>query len=184
MTSAEIWQWVGQALTLIGGVGVVAAAVAKYFADRSNESHKAELGRETERLKTELGKDVETHKWKLKKKEMLFQKEFQAALELFDLRRKIEPRFRHPNMEWHEAMEDVVERFSSSEKILRDFIAKHGPVLRPRIREDLDRCQQLAENNQYAQYEGTTREAEKAAEEFLKKLEDAERRFAIDIRRN
>jgi hypothetical protein len=116
MMAAEFWQWVGQILTLLGGVGVVAAFVAKFFADRSNERYKAELGRETERLKAELGKDAETHKWKLKKKEILFQKEFEAALDFFALRRRIEPRFRHPDMEWHEAMRDVIERFSTSEK--------------------------------------------------------------------
>jgi hypothetical protein len=58
---------------LFGGVGVVtvaaAAFVSKLVADRSIESHKAELGRETEKLKGELAKETETHKLGLKKRE-------------------------------------------------------------------------------------------------------------------
>lgn len=183
MTSSDIWQLIGQGLALIGGAGVVAAAVAKYFSDRSIESHKATLSQETERLKAELGKEGEAHKWKLKRREILFEKEFAAASELFELRRKIEPSFRHPDMEWHEALDDVIDGFSTSEQALRKFIAKHGPVLRPKNREELDRCQKLAENNKFAKHQGEIEEAEKAAEEFLEKLQNIERRFVIEIRR-
>jgi hypothetical protein len=184
MTSAEIYQWLGQILPPLGGASVVAWGVAKYFADRSIEKHKTELGQETERLKAELGRDAETHKWKLRKKEILFEKEFEAASEFFVLRRRIEPRFRHPDMDHAEAMEEVVDRFSSFQESLRSFIAKHGPALRTKNREELDQCQQIAENNQYAKHQGEMREAEKAAEGFLKKLEEIERRFVIEIRRN
>lgn len=119
--TAEIWQWLGQILAPLGGAGVVAWAVAKYFADRSIETHKSELNQETERLKAELGRDVETHKWKLKKKEILFEKEFEAASEFFVLRRKIEPKFRDPDMDYSEAMEEVIERFSSAQDSLRNL---------------------------------------------------------------
>jgi hypothetical protein len=57
-------------------------------------------------------------------------------------------------------------------------------VLRPKNREELDDCQQLAENNQFAKHQGELKEAEKAAEVFLEKLKDIERRFAVEIRRS
>jgi hypothetical protein len=170
------------------GAGAVAAAIihlaGRFYADKSLEKHKAELGQETEKLKAELGREAETHKWKLKKKEILFEKEFEAASEYFGLRRKIEPRFRHPDMEWTDAVEDVVNDFSNTEDLLRNFIARYGPVLSQKNRDDLNRCQKLAENNQYAMIQNEMDEAEKAVEEFLKKLEDVERRFAIEIRRS
>jgi hypothetical protein len=154
------------------------------FTDRSLEKHKAELNQETEKLKAELGREAETHKWKLRKKEILFEKEFEAASDFFVLRRKIEPRFRHPDMDWSEAVEGVVDDFSTSEDLLRKFIAKHGPVLSPKNREDLDRSHELAENNQFAKHQGDMKKAEKAVEEFLKKLEDVERRFVVEIRQD
>jgi hypothetical protein len=186
MTGADIWNFVVNALAFIGGIGtigLIAGGVAKFFADRSNERFKAQLGQEAERLKAELGKDAETHKWKLKRKELLFEKEYAAASEFFELHRKLEPRYSHPDKEWHEALDDVIDDFTKSHDLLRKYISKHGPVLRPKNREELDRCQQLAENHQYAKHDGDIKGAETAAEEFLEKLKNTERRFAVEIRK-
>jgi hypothetical protein len=176
-----------QVIGALAGVSAVAAAVGgfvgKILADRSIEKHKAALGQETERLKADLGKDAETHKWKLKRKEMLFEKEYAAASEFFEIRRRIEPRYSYPDKEWHEALDDVIEGFGKSDGILRKYIARHEPVLRPKNREELDRCQQLAENYQYSKHDGDVKGGEVAAEEFLKKLENIERRFAVEVRR-
>jgi|SRR5579864_92347 len=187
MTEAEVWAILGKALALLGGVGVVAGAVAafvgKFFADRSIEGHKAALTQETEKLKAELGKDTETHKWNLKKKEILFQKEIEAASEFFELHRKLEPKFRHPDMDWYEAAEDVIESFSESEDKLAKFIAKHGPVLSAKNRSALDECKRLASIHQFAKSTGgITKEDENAAERFLKLLDEVEARFVKELR--
>jgi hypothetical protein len=51
----DFWAFLWKAITLLGGLSVISGAVggfvAKFFADRSIEQHKAALGQETERLK-------------------------------------------------------------------------------------------------------------------------------------
>ena len=129
----DFWAFLWKAIALLGGLSVISGAVggfvAKFFADRSIEHHKAALGQETERLKGELAKETETHKLKLKRQEILFEKELDAAADFSALYRQIEPRFRHPDMDWDEALEDVVKSFTNTEARLRQFIAKHAPVL-------------------------------------------------------
>ena len=186
MTWPEAWDLVWKGLTLVGGVAVIAAGVASYvgklYADRSIEKHKAALNQETERLKAELAKDAETHKWNLRKKEILFQKEIEAASAFFELHRKLEPSYRHPDMDYDEAMEDVVESFRNSEDELTKFIAKHGPVLSTKNRLDLDECKRLASIHQFAPQEGGMKVAGEAAAEFLKKLQAVEARFVEELR--
>jgi hypothetical protein len=73
VTQAEVWDLLLKTVGLFGGVGVVTVAAAafdsKLVADRSIESHKAELGRETER------------------REILYQKEIEAASAFIALHR-------------------------------------------------------------------------------------------------
>jgi hypothetical protein len=159
------------------------ALLGKYWFEHSIEKHKAELSRETERLKAALGKDAETHRWILKKNELLFEKEFNAASEFFELRRTFLPRHR-PDMDWHEAMEDVITSFTGYEKRLGEFMAKHGPVLSSENRTALNACLELASTHQFA-LRGSIDEqknGEAAAEEFLSALEQIEGRFVKELR--
>jgi hypothetical protein len=162
-------------VSALGGSAVIAAAVAaffgKLFADRSLESHKA--------------KESETHKLKLKKQELLFQKELEAASDFFALRRKIEPKYRHPDMDWGEALEDVVEAFAKSEDRLQSFAAKYGPVLSEDNRKDLDLATGIASDHKFASAGVGYRDLESAmkiAEKFLNVLQDIEDRFATELR--
>jgi hypothetical protein len=186
MNREEVIAYVWRAIALFGGAGVIAAAVAayvgKFLADRSLEKHKAALGQETERLRAELGRDAETHKWELRKREILFQKEIEAASEFFELHRKLEPKFRHPDMDWNEAADDVIDGFSDAEDKLIKFIAKHGPVLSQKNRSALDQCKALATNNKFAKHTGEIKEAETAVEEYLKLLNEIESRFVEELR--
>jgi len=148
MTKAEAWSLLVQALGLFGGGAVVtialAAFVSKFMADRSIESHKAELGRETEKLKGELAKETETHKLNLKKREILYQKEIEAASAFIALHRFIEPKYRHPEMDWDEALDDVVESFSDTENRLRKYIAEYGAALSTDNRNQINSCMMMA----------------------------------------
>jgi hypothetical protein len=104
MTWAQVWEFIGKAIIVLGGFGVVTGATAaffgKLFADRSIAKHKAgldadlekvktELGRETERLKSELAKETESHKLKLEKEEILYEKRLEAVTAFFEVHRSI-----------------------------------------------------------------------------------------------
>jgi hypothetical protein len=188
MTKAEAWSLLIQALGWFGGGAVVTIALAgfvsKLMADRSIESHKAELGRETEKLKGELAKETETHKLKLKKREILYQKEIEAASAFVALHRFIEPKFRHPDMDWDEALDDVVDSFADTDDRLRKYIAKFGAALSQENRAQIDSCMLTASNNQYAKHEGglAVKNAYTAAAEMLRILKEIEQRFLAEIR--
>lgn len=190
MSWADVWDLFWKGLVILGGFGVVvggiAAFVTKFFADRFIEKHKAALGQETERLKNDLAKETETHKWKLKKKELLFAKEMEAASAFTALHRWLEPRYRHPEMDWDEALEDVVESFTGSERRIRKFIAEHGAVIGKANRKDLDECLSIAATNQYAPAGAggpDMVEAKKEADKFLTSLEKIEERFISELRK-
>jgi hypothetical protein len=187
MTADQIAALLWKAVAVFGGVSVISVAIsgflAKFLADRSIERHKATLVQETERLKAELGKDAETHKWKLKKNELLFEKEYAAAIAFFELRRKYEPSRKHPDMDWSEVQEYVIESFTDAEIRIAKFIAEHGPVLSTDSRKLLDECQSLASSHQFASHGyDDHKEAEQAADKFLELLREIEGKFTSEIR--
>lgn len=181
MTTAEAWDLLLKAAGLFGGVGAVTVALAAYLsklaADRSIESHKSALARETERLKGELAKDTETHKLKLRKEEILFAKQIEAASAYIDLHQKLRPAFSWPDKDWAEACNEVVEDFGKFETALQNYLKAHGAVLSSEVRKGIKDCENLASVNKFAiagsQY-GNWKEAEKAASEVLETLEKIE----------
>jgi len=110
MTKAEAVSLLMQAVGWFGGLSVVsigvAAFVSKLIADRSIESHKAQLGQETERLKGELAKETESHKFSLKKLEIRFDRQIEAALAYSKVYEKLEPHYSHPDKDWDEVLEE------------------------------------------------------------------------------
>jgi hypothetical protein len=70
---------------------------------------------------------LERYKTRLRKSELLFQKEFEAASEFLWLHRRLLPRYRFPEMVWCEACEDFA--FDRALKELEDFLAAHGAAL-------------------------------------------------------
>ena len=188
MTKAEVWDLLLKAVGLFGGVGAITIAAAAYasklMADRSIESHKAELGRETEKLKGELAKETETHKLNLKKREILFQKEIDAASAFIALHRTIEPKYSHPDMDWDEAMADVAADFASIERKLREYVAAYGAALSQKNRTEIDTCMTLAASHKFADREGGSAldKASVTAHDILTSLKDIEQRFLDELR--
>ena len=141
--------------------------------------------REVERLKGELAKEVETHKLKLRKQEILFAKEIEAASNFIALHHAIQPTYSHPDKDWDEALEEVVHDFSSTEDRLRKFEKNFGPVLKKPVREALHRCISTASNYKFADHpenSGDMNDAKKAAEELLESLGKIEALIVDDIR--
>jgi len=133
MTKAEAVSLLMQAVGWFGGLSVVsigvAAFVSKLIADRSIESHKAQLGQETERLKGELAKETESHKFSLKKLEIRFDRQIEAALAYSKVYEKLEPHYSHPDKDWDEVLEDVMENFTDIAAKLSQYLAEHSVFL-------------------------------------------------------
>ena len=182
LTQAVAWLG-GLSLVLTAIVGV-AGFVSKFIAERSIQSQKAQLGQETERLKGELAKEAETHKLRLRKQEILYEKEIDAASAFIALHAELEPRYRYPDMIWDGVLDDVVDSFGKIEKRLSNFIAKHGAAISSDNRNQIGSCRLMASNNQFAKQEGepALTNAKQEAEEMLKIFNEIEERFLSEIR--
>jgi hypothetical protein len=187
MTKTEAWTLLLTAFGWFGGGAAITIALAGYLskllADRSIERHKWQLNKEMERLKGELAKETETHKLILKKKEILYQKQIEAASAYISMHRLVEPKYRYPDMEWDEALDDVVDSFSTTEGMIRAYISNYGAALSSKNRIQLDKCMLLASNNQYAKHEGdhAVKDAKSAAEEMLTLMKEIEERFIQEV---
>jgi len=187
VTSAEatsmIVQWGGLLVSPIT-IGI-AAFVSKGVADRSIEKHKALLGQETERLKGELSKETESHKFSLRKKEILFGKEMDAASAYFDLYAKLEPRYSHPDKGAAEVIEEALENFGSMSSKISGYLAVHGVFLSEENRKDLEDVEQTSAWHQYTHTgRGDFTEADSSlqAERVLKVLKIVRGRFVDELR--
>ena len=93
--------------------------------------------RYVEGLKHEIQQEIESYRTKLKKSEFLFQKEFEAASQFMSLRRDLEPRYRFPDMDWHDACRGFASAFDKVEEGLEKFVAIHGAALTQEVLDDL-----------------------------------------------
>lgn len=156
-TSQVVVSFGSSVIALLGGGGVVLVAIcgflSKFVADRTIEGHKAALNVELERVKSDLAKESEAHKLKLRKAELLFERELQAASEFTALYHRIRPDYSRPDMEWEDACDAVAARFPSIEKDLEAFLVKHGAVLTATIREKLREAVAAASHNKFGAYE-------------------------------
>jgi hypothetical protein len=188
MTKAEALSLLMQAVTWFGGISVVtvgiAAYISKWIADKSIESHKAQLGQETERLKGELAKENESHKFALKKLEIRFNRQIEAALAYSKVYKKLEPRYSHPDKDWDEVLEEVLESFTDISAKLSHYLAEHSVFLSETNRKDIEKCESIASNHQYTfhgagPYSRNDSKAEAAA--VLKLLKKVKDRFIEEI---
>ena len=128
-------------LLWLGGGSVVtigaSAFLSKFFADRTLQKHKGKLSEELERLKGVLVKDVETHKLSLRRAEMLFEREVNAAKEFVRLREHHLPDFQ-PGKTWDEAASREAVNFAYAEHWILNFYLLHGVVLSENLKDQLE----------------------------------------------
>lgn len=174
-------------LIWLGGGGVVVATacgfISKAVADRSIESHKSELSAELERLKGELAMEGESHKLKLRKAELLFDRQVQAASAFIPISHKLRPEYRFADMDWHDASVEVAQRSGEVERELTQFELSHGAALSPKARGLLSSSITSATHNKF---EGDAMEpsdqATKAGSDLLEKIIALEEQLIADLR--
>lgn len=149
--------------------------LGKVWAGRLMEQEKSEHARALEALRTRLTQDTESYKIKLKKSEFIFQREFDAASEFVSLLRGILPPLSSPEMDLHEACEEIAHDFEKIEKLLNAFMSKHGAVLGAKARELLSSASNLAANGKFL-ITGldVPSDAAKSADTLFNKLTEAE----------
>lgn len=188
MTKEEVFSLLAQVLAAFGGVTVVAVGISAYLskliADKTIESHKALLGQETERLKGELAKETESHKFALKKLEIRFSRQIDAALAFSAIYKKLEPRYSHPDKDWDEVLQDVMESFALIASELSRYLAEHSVFLSRENSDALEKCESAASNHQYTAHNAGPYSREESKEEaasVLELLKKVKERFVTEI---
>ncbi len=176
---------------------MIAAAcgfISKAVVDRTIETHKSslsvelerqkgKLSEELERLKGDLSKDVESHKLTLRKAEILYERQLEAASAFLPLSHKIRPQYSRPEMDWHDACEDTAQRLGHIERDLSAFQNAYGAVISPNARELISSAITLSAQNKF---EGDVIEpsshAADAAGRLLETISKIESLLIADIR--
>lgn len=149
----ELFELASVILLSLGGGGIIVFAfsswLGKVWANRLMAAETAKHSRDLERLREELSRGLESHKVKLRKSELVFEKEFEAASQLVALIRGFLPTYRHPHMDWHEACEEIAFDLEKIESGLDGFLSKHGAVLPTEVKEHLGSCTGIAADNKF-----------------------------------
>jgi hypothetical protein len=133
----EIWESITREFlstaVVVSGITYVAKSVFNRLIDRDSKTFASNLklkaDAEIERLKSEINNSLESYKIQLKKSEVFFQRELDAASLFSSIFHSIYPRFITDGADSDEMYARIAQDFARIEKSLRDFLAKHGAVL-------------------------------------------------------
>jgi len=169
-----------------GGTAIVfgfSSWLGKVWANRLMEKEKNEHSRELESLKNTFLRETESYKIKLKKSELIFEKQFEAASELVALHRSFMPQINFPHMDW----EDVVDHYAFSsqkiEKELEKYLSRHGAVLGEAVEEKISECIGVAGWNKFEinkEYEVTSKGKDEG-EKIYKLLNEAKKLMIQEV---
>jgi len=180
MLFKEILEISAVALGSLGGGAAIIFGfsnfLGKVWANRLMTKEKAEYARELESLRNRLVKETESYKLKLKKSELIFEKELEAASRFVALRRSFMPTYSHPGKDWCEACDEIAQNFENIAEELNAYLAEFGAVLQKKAQSLINSCETKASVNQFeADGANVSIEANRAADELYTKLQDAER---------
>lgn len=172
---------------LLSVLGVLAKALLEKIIIRDTKVFEAELKAKTdseiERFKSTLTRDVESYKVQLKKSEVFFQRELEAASNFSSLFHSILPGYSHPQMDWHEACEEMARNFGKIERQLSDFMAKHIAVLTDEERAALIDATSYAGYGKFGVADGEIdADANIKADELYTKLKELEAKLITRVR--
>ena len=121
------WDEFGQILVTVlvsvGAAGGLVVVVSKWIAELMAKTY-------VEQVKHELRQETESYRTKLRKSEFLFEKEFEAASEFIDLRRRLWPRMQHPDEDWREAVYQFGHNLEQVEQEIGQYLSAHGAALK------------------------------------------------------
>ena len=117
---------------------------------------KAKADAEIERIRSEFLRNIESYKVQLKKSELLFQIEFEAASNFSALYRSMLPRQTNPLMDTRDVNTAVAREFGPIETRLGEFLAKYGAVLTEVERDQLCSAMEQSGYGKFNVFDGKT----------------------------
>ena len=178
------------AVATLGGVGAIAAAVAKLVSDHTSQrwlqDNQGKLDHALETHRSELAREAELHKLTLKRQELIYQRELEAGDAFMKVWRTVYPQYRFPDMDWHDACEDVASLLGSVENVLEEYLEKHTVAISQQGRELLERARSEAASEKFFQDgpdASPPKNAVDAAGQVLDALRKARDQLLDDLRR-
>lgn len=133
MFDANIWQLALVILASLGGGGAIVGGLARYvgniWAERIAEKLRAENAKDLERVRSDFLRELESHKTKLRKSELIFEKEVEAASAFVAMVNVIYPEHSRPEMDFYDACDDIAMSFSPIENELKKYLLRYGALL-------------------------------------------------------
>lgn len=133
-----------------------------------------------------LSKETETHKLTLKRQELLFARELEAADAFMAVWRKLWPQYSRPEMDWHDACQDVALRLGTIEAMLEDYLERHSVAISAAVREGIEHARSEAASEKFLEDEpdcDPPKAAIDAAEQVLGAMRAARDAILNDLRR-
>lgn len=144
---------------------------------------KSRTDSEIERLKSEMSKNLESYKIQLKKSEVFFLRELDAASAFSSLFHSCSPAYDNPLMEWYEACDSIARDFAKIEARLEDFMGKHGAMLNEEERGIMVSATSDAGFGKFNVFgEEIDTETNKLANDMYRKLEGLEKKLLDRVR--
>lgn len=181
MPLSDIFSIASTILVSIGGGTAIVFAfsnfLGKVWANRLMEKEKNEHTRELEALKSSFLKDSESYKIKLKKSELIFEKQFEAASALVALHRRFLPGIHFPDMDWEDFLDHYVLSSKKIEKDLNEYLSQHGAVLGAEVEKKISECLVIASLNKFEVTKDymVTSKGKDEAEKIFNLLNDAKK---------
>lgn len=162
-----------------GGAAIIfgfSSWLGKVWANRLMIKEKAGYSEELESIKNKLLLEAESYKIKLKKSELIFEKQFDAASKFVALRQSFIPAYEVPNMDWDDACHEIVRNFPEIERELKLFVSRHGAVLDQNVVDKLTSAERIAAEGKFEDSDrSVSRGIIKNTEELMNKLELVEK---------
>lgn len=165
-----------------GGLGIFSAIFvfgAKLGADSFLNFQKGEISKSVETAKAELSKDLEKHKTRLKREELLFEREIELTKAFVGLRHSLQPSYR-PGMDWNEAAEDFASDLGAVETKLNVFRLTHYHLMPKPIQKKFDALTTKAMEEKWSEESYVTKEAKQAGKDIMTGLDEIEK-VLIDL---
>lgn len=141
------------ATAIIGSIGTASIIIiglsswlGKVWAKRILEQEKANYSKELEKLKSEFTQNTERYKLQLKKSELFFQKQYEAASDFGKFFYNLLPEKTYVHMEWEDACKEITYNFQAHMNYLKKFQLENNILFDETINNDLLKCQSAIQN--------------------------------------
>lgn len=149
-TLTNILNIAGSIIISIGGAGAIifglSSWLGKVWANRLMEQEKANYSKELEKLKSEFTQNTERYKLQLKKSELFFQKQYEAATDFGKFFYSLLPDKTYVNMDWDDACKVITYDFQTYMSYLKKFQLENNILFDETINSDLRTCQLAIQN--------------------------------------